>query len=119
MIKAIHSALAGMNASFKRAGIAAGNIANVRSGGRAEPYDGYVPLRAVQGTGAAGGPRVRAVPANDPSVTAYGDGLVGYPNVSIASEIVDMKLAQRSYEASLAVLAGVDELQRELVDREA
>lgn len=43
MIEAMQTAIAGLRVSVQRLGVAAENIANVRSSGGLELYDGYVP----------------------------------------------------------------------------
>ncbi len=121
------TAVAGLNASAHRLAVAAGNIANARSGGTLEPYDGYVPQQHVQSSTATGLPRAgtrdvspAAVPAYQPGhPDADADGLIGLPNVDLAANIVDLTIAQRAYEANLVTLRTASEMARELVDETA
>lgn len=127
MIEGIQSALAGLQAASQRVGIAADNISNARSSGRLDPYDGYVPKQAVQSTTATGTPTVTAKPLSTPFVVAYepdnpdadADGLIGQPNVDLASNIVDLTLAEHAYKANLVTLRTIDEMSRALYDDEA
>lgn len=124
---AFDSALAGLRAGAQRFGIVAGNIVNAGNVGRAEPHDGFVPQRVAQTADAAGAPRVEARPVTPPAVRAHlpshpladADGVAGMPNVSLPGEFVELRVAQRSYEASLEVLETADALQRALVDETA
>jgi len=126
MIEAMHSAIAGVRVSAQRLGVAADNIANARSSGRLEPYDGFVPQRLVQTTGVGGGPRATVRPIDNPTFPAYAptdpsanaDGVVGMPNVSLSAQFVELSVAQRSYEANIAVLETTNDLMKILVNRE-
>ena len=102
-------------------------MANARSAGQLSPYDGYVPNRVVSSARPGGGVRTdaatlpgSAVPvprANDPRANAQ--GLVGYPNVDIAGELVEARQAVHSYKANLTVLAVAQQMSGALLDREA
>ena len=127
MIQGIQSALAGLKAAAQRAGIAADNIANARSGGTLQPYTGYVPKEAVQTTTVTGTPVVSARPLTPGHVAAYepdspdadADGLVGRPNVDLAKNIVELTLAEHAYKANAATLRTIDELSKALYDSKA
>ena len=77
---------------------------HARSSGSLSPYDGYVPQRLEQSTTAQGTPTSTVKPISQQSFPVYepsdsranADGLVGYPNVDLAANIVDMTIAQRS-----------------------
>ncbi|MBT3401861.1 MAG: flagellar biosynthesis protein FlgC [Rhodospirillaceae bacterium] len=122
----MQTAIAGLRVSVQRFGVAADNIANVGSTGRVEPYDGYVPQRLVQSTGASGAPQARVRPFDNPAFPAYApadrsanaDGVVGMPNVNLPAQFVELSVAQRSYEANVAVLETTNDLMKFLVDRE-
>ena len=126
MIEAMNSAVAGMRVSVQRLSVAADNIANARSSGALAPYDGFVPQRLVQTSDAGGLPLGLVRPFEDPAYAAYvptdpsadADGLIGKPNVSLAAQYVELSVAQRSYEANVAVLETTRELMKVLVDRE-
>lgn len=127
MIQAFNAAVAGLRASAVRLGVAAENIVNVHSSGTLSPYDGYVPKRVVQTTSAQGLPVASAKPVSnafypvyDPADSRAGaDGLVGYPNVDLAANFVDLIIAQRSYEASLVTIRTASEMMQALLDRTA
>lgn len=127
MIQAIHTALAGLRVSTQRLGVAAENIANVQTSGNASPYDGYVPQRLDQTTTANGTPTATARPISQPSFPVYdpsssqanAEGLVGYPNVDLAANIVDAKIAQHTYEANLVTIRTASEMMKALLDRTA
>jgi flagellar basal-body rod protein FlgC len=127
MIRGISSALAGLQAATKHVDIAANNIANARTTGSLDPYSGYTAQQAVQTTTAAGTPQVRSraltpghVPAYEPdSPDADADGLVGAPNVDLASNIVELTQAEHAYKANLATLRRLDELSKALYEDEA
>ncbi len=129
MIEAINTAVSGLRAASLRVTMAAENIAAAGVTGSADPaaYDGYVPQRVVQTTGAGGATIASAVavdPAfltifdqNDPNADA--DGRVGVPNVDLATEIVELTLAEHAYKANLAVIRAADEITEALLDTTA
>lgn len=60
------------------------------------------------------------VPAYEPdSPDADADGLVGAPNVDLASNIVELTQAEHAYKANLATLRTLDELSKALYEDEA
>jgi len=126
MIGAISTALSGLAAAAKRVDAAASNIANISSSGALEEVDGPAPysaLTTVQTTGPGGSVQATNVakepgfvPAFDSgSSFANADGLVGVPNVDLAEEAVNLKLAETAYRASLSVIKTADELSKELL----
>lgn len=125
MIQAFNAAVAGLRVSAQRLGVAAENIANVRSSGSLSPYDGYVPQRLEQSTTAQGTPASTVKPISQPSFPVYepsdsranAEGLVGYPNVDLAANIVDLTIAQRSYEANLVTIRTASDMMKVLLDR--
>lgn len=127
MIQALHSAIAGLRVSAQRLGVAAENIANARTSGALSPYDGYVPQRLEQTTTATGTPTATTQPISQAFIPVYDPadsransaGLVGYPNVDLAANIVDLTIAQRSYEANLVTLRTASEMMKVLLDRTA
>ncbi|MFT5180801.1 MAG: flagellar basal-body rod protein FlgC [Alphaproteobacteria bacterium] len=127
MIQAIHTAIAGLRVSAQRLGVAAENIANVQSTGAASPYDGYVPQRLEQTTTAVGTPTATSQLVSQASYPVYSPsdsranaaGLIGYPNVDLAANIVDLKIAQHSYEANMVTLRAASDMMKVLLDRTA
>lgn len=126
MIQAALTAISGLRASALRLDVAADNIANARTAGRLDPYDGYRPQRVVQTARPGGGVKAHAVPtgappvpvhmANDPRANA--DGLLGAPNVDLAAQAVDMRIAAHGYKANAAVLTVAYEMSGLLLDTE-
>lgn len=127
MTDAIRIAASGLQAAGLRTAKVVSNIANMRSEGRREPYDGYRPQSVAQATAPDGGVKARLVssesglrPVYSPdSPFADGQGLVGAPDVDLASEMVDLVTARHSYDASLKVMEAAEEMQRLLVDERA
>ncbi len=127
MIQALQSAIAGLRVSAERLGVAANNIANVRSSGGVDPYDGYVPQTLEQSTNAQGLPTSSVgtvspafYPVYDPNNSrANADGLVGYPNVDLAANIVDMKIAEQSYKANMVTIRAASDMMKVLLDETA
>ena len=127
MIQALHSAIAGLRVSAQRLGVAAENIANAQTSGSLSPYDGYVPQRLEQTTNAVGSPTATVRPISQASIPVYdpndsradANGLVGYPNVDLAANIVDAMIAQRSYEANMVTLRTASDMMKVLLDRTA
>jgi flagellar basal-body rod protein FlgC len=124
MIAAMQTALAGMQAATGQLNIAAENIANAQSTGE-EPGDAYHAQRAVQYTNAFGAPVVYAQEKDPATLEIYApslsaandDGIVEYPNVNLAEEIVNLKMAELSYKASALVMLTAADMLDELIDR--
>ena len=92
--------IAGLRAAETRAGVRALNIVNWQS-------QDYRPLVPEQTTGAAGEPVVKVTKAE------LGGG---FPFVDLASEIVDLQMAKRAYQASATVVRTADEMSKTLLD---
>lgn len=132
MIKAIQIALSGLTAASRKADAAASNIANVTTSGAIDPADGPPPYQAVTTiqntvTGADGTPlgvRSSTVPTGRPFVPAYdpgspfanGDGLVGAPDVDLATEAVNLQLARTVYQANVKTIQTASDMQKEVLD---
>ncbi|MFQ5970924.1 MAG: flagellar basal body rod protein FlgC [Alphaproteobacteria bacterium] len=125
MITAMNTALAGVRAATVRAEIHAGNISIARTTAPLDPsgYAAYGPKAAVLTSG-PGGPQV-AVRSVKPQFNpvfwpghpdANADGLVGLANVDLATEIVGLQQAARTYEANLAVFRTADRMLGALID---
>jgi flagellar basal-body rod protein FlgC len=125
-------AVSGMNAAAKRVAGAASNIANAQDVSRleskppqSEPGDPpvYQPLMVAQSPIVGGGVKASfqpvtpaAVPAPDPqSPLADGSGLVGLPNLDVGQQLVDMRVAQRAFEANLKTVQTAQEMQAQLL----
>lgn len=123
MMNAISIALSGLGASLKRIGAAASNVANMGSAGSLGP-GGKPPYEAqttVQTADGLGGTRAEVVSMREPFVPAYDpnapyandQGLVAAPNVDLAEELVQMKLAEITYKANIKTLQAVGRMADE------
>ena len=126
MIGAISTALTGLFAASKRVEASASNIANASSAGSLvsgsenRPYEA---LTTIQTANESGGVTARNIPKQPGIVNAYApdspfanaDGMVGAPNVDLAEEAVNLKLAEISYKANVQTLKVADEMSQALL----
>lgn len=123
------SSLSGLRTQAVRLAVSADNVANARSIGVREDGSSpvqapYVPQQVTAVSTAGGGVRSEVSGVKPPSVPVYqpdsdladAEGNVPYANVDIASELVSQMLAQRAYEANLAVIRTKDEMAGSLLD---
>jgi flagellar basal-body rod protein FlgC len=125
-------ALSGLNAASTRLQVSASNVANIdTTGALPNPATGatgtpapYQALQVTQSSVVSGG-TVATITPSTPSFTAqyspdspYADknGLVGAPNVDLATEAVNQITAINAYKANLRVLQVADDLDRETID---
>lgn len=116
--------LSGMEAASTRLAVASSNIVNARSAGDAGAEGLHIPMRVEQSAEPGGGTKatlVAVVPATMPVFApddprADENGAVAYPNVSLAQQFVEMKLAKIAYAANIAALKVSDEMLGELLD---
>ncbi|PZQ45277.1 MAG: flagellar biosynthesis protein FlgC [Micavibrio aeruginosavorus] len=127
MIGAISTALSGLMAASKRVEASASNIANVSSAGSLDPASPNQPYQAqttVQTANESGGASATNIPKTPGIVNAYApdspfanaQGEVGAPNVDLAEEAVNLKLAEISYKANIATLKTADEMSDSLLN---
>lgn len=132
MINAISSALSGLLAASKKVEASASNIANISSSGALDEADGRAPYSALttaqqsvtDANGNGIGVRSSAVPKDPGFVQAYNpdspfaneDGVIGVPNVNLAEESVNLKIAELSYKANIKVLQTAESLSDELIE---
>jgi flagellar basal-body rod protein FlgC len=127
-------AVSGIEASFRRIEASANNIANINTVGRlpatrGEVAGSYQPQRAVSlpvSDGQGGGLGVRTVlqpyepayyVAQQPdSPYANEQGLVAAPNVDLATEIIESKMAEIAYRANAQVIKAESERSKYLYD---
>ena len=125
MIGAISTALTGLIASSKKVEASASNIANISSAGSldpASPNQPYQALTTIQTANGTGGVSATNIPKQPGVVNAYApdspfanaDGLVGAPNVDLAEEAVNLKIAELTYKANIGVLKTAQEMSEEL-----
>lgn len=121
MIGAISNALSGLMAASKRAEASAGNIANLSTTGSADSSSSpqpYAAVTTVQTAQESGGVSAQIVPKSTPVVNVYApdspfaneDGVVGAPNVDLAEEVVNLKLAEIAYKANVSTLNAAQEM---------
>lgn len=127
MASVLASALSGMNAASRRVEVSASNIANsqtVGTPGATGEVSAYHALDAVQISGPQNQPEVQVQDRTPFSSLSYqpgnplasDEGYVQIPNVDLATELVNMKIAQKSYEANIKTLITFDEMQATLLD---
>lgn len=123
-----NTALSGLAAASKRLEISATNIANINSTKRLE--NGQIvdkpfrQLNAQQVSDANGGVQIKVsesdlpperVPAlsNNPDAK---DGIAELPNVDLAAQLVNQKIATYDFQANLKTIKVADNLQKSLLD---
>ena len=136
MSSAISIGLSGMDAATARLNAAASNIANASTTGALPGSGGagpaaYQPIDAVQkdigtGSGPAGvsvsyAGRNNGVSAvYDPeSPAANADGMIGAPNVDLATELVSTLVAKYDFMASASVVKVASDMEKTLLDKTA
>ncbi|MCG8504712.1 MAG: hypothetical protein MI755_08920 [Sphingomonadales bacterium] len=135
MINAIKIAQSGLLAATNRTQVAARNIVNVNSAGQpafsVEPSAAlqgalaYQPRRAVNTPTPGGGVRGASQPISPATFSVFApntpaadsSGLVAYPNVSLAREFTELKLAEHAYKANAVVIGALDEALGEVIDQ--
>jgi len=133
MSETLTIAVSGMKAAVARVMNAASNLVNASSTGRLPSTSGekatsYQPTDVVTLSDSAGdnnlGVHTKVV-ARDPAYTVAPDprspdantqGLVAAPNVDIASELIDMKMAELSYKANARVIRAQTNMDKDLLD---
>jgi len=132
MIKAIQIALSGMYAASRRVDASAANIANATTAGALDSSNGpapYQPVTTVQTsiTGEDGNPlgvRSDTIPSGRAFVPVYApdspfanaDGLIGAPDIDLATEIVNMQVGSATYKANIKTIQVASDMQAELLD---
>jgi len=123
-------AAAGLRAQASRMRIIAENVANANSTGRTPedaPYQRQIPVFEAELNREIGARLVRMEDVHlDESEfrrvyepghpAADGEGYVRYPNVSSLIEMMDMRDAQRSYEANLTMVEGTRRMLERTLD---
>lgn len=127
MIGAISTALTGMFAASKRVEASANNIANMSSAGSLDPAKPRQPYEAqttVQIANESGGTTATNIPKKPGFVNAYApdspfanaQGEVGVPNVDLAEEAVNLKIAEITYKANASVIKTASEMSDALLN---
>lgn len=126
MINAIGIALSGLNNASARLNVGASNIANsLDSGSLHDPAQApYTPQDVTAQTSGNGGIQTRVIDSLQPFTPSFSPdspfadegGFIATPNVNLTEEVVNLKLAEASYRANIAVLEVTDTLFDELLD---
>lgn len=131
MLQSLQIGLSGLVASSSRLQISANNIANINTTSQVPEAtqtlagrQAYQPQRAQNTPLATGGVRTTAVPVTPSQLTIFSpsdlnaneDGLVNIPNISLAEEIVQLKIAAQTYKANAAVIRVAAEIEDSLLD---
>ena len=131
MLQAIQIGLSGLVASSSRLQIAANNIVNINTTSQVPEatqtlagQQAYQPQRAQNTPLATGGVRTTPVPVTPSQLTIFSpsdlnaneDGLVNIPNISLAEEIVQLKIAAQTYKANAMVIRVAAEIEDALLD---
>lgn len=125
-----HIAAAGLRAQTSRMRIIAENLANVQSTGQTPDEDPYQRQIAVFGSQFDRELGAELVRMNDVQLdqaefrmvhepghpAANADGYVKYPNVTAMVEMMDMRDAQRTYEANLTMVEGTRRMMERTLD---
>lgn len=133
MHETLKIAVSGLSDAIARLVNLASNVVNVSSTARLpqkteDSYSGYIPHDVVTISSSVADhnlgvqtqlkPREPAyVPAPDPhSPNANSEGLVAVPNVDLATEFVNAKMAEIAYKANAAVIRAEQKNGKELLD---
>ncbi len=125
MTNAIGIALTGLNSASLRLNASASNIANISTTGSLTDQNNlpYTPLTtSSKSIDITGGVQTQTIPVNQPFIPTYDpdspfadqNGIIGAPNIDLAQEIVNMKLAEISYKANLNTIKVADSMFDEL-----
>ena len=120
MSNAMNIAASGMQAASARVEAAASNIVNMDS-------SGYQPVSVAQSPAPDGGVSASLQPVTPATLLAYNpaspyanvQGMVAKPNVDMATEIVNMKLARHSFQASIQAYKAASQMFKTLLDATA
>lgn len=132
-IPAIGTAVSGLLAAQNRLQIAATNIVNANT---TSPIGSFADAEAIQARNQAfqpkrahnisvpGGVSSLAVDIRPPTFSVFSpddpnaneDGIVGFPNVSLAEEFVQLRIAAQTYKANATVIRTALEIEDALLD---
>ncbi len=126
MISSIGIALTGLDSASLRLNASASNIANISTAGSLTDENNapYTPLTTIsKAINVPGGVLTQTIPINQPFIPAFDpdspfadeNGIIGVPNVDLAGEIVNMKLAELSYKANISTIKVTGEMFDELL----
>jgi len=127
MGNAMSIAVSGMQAASVRLDAAASNIVNRNSDGPPAGSGAYQPVSVSQSATADGGVSASLQPVTPSTLLVYDpsspyanvQGMVAQPNVDLATEIVNLKLAQHDFRASLLAYKASSQIFKSLLDATA
>jgi len=124
MLDAISTALSGLNAASRRVEASASNIANSTSTSPLSDENAPSALTTAQSAQENGGVRSQIIPREAGIVERFApdspfaneQGFVGTPNVNLAEEAVNLRLAEIAYKANISTLQATSEISDALLD---
>lgn len=128
MVDTMSIALSGLTAQKTRVATAANNIANMHTTGKTAgdgqnataytPKDANLYSQAPAGVRAEVGDRPDSVTQRyDPSsIHADTKGMIAAPDISLETEIVDMKTAEIAYKANVNLIKTSEEMENSLLE---
>lgn len=129
MIESLTIAASGLRAQSVRVATSASNLANLNTIGPIAEEGGspsrvFVPQETVFEATDNGGVRAQVIDRPDSvgqafipdSIFANADGLVAVPEVSLAEEVINLKIAEIAYRANASVIRTSIDLQQEALD---
>lgn len=126
MVSSINIGISGLQAATARLNASAANIANFTTSGSLTDPDNapYTPQDVTYQSQGDGGVLANTVSRDPAFVPAFDadspfadeNGFIGVPNISLSSEIVNLKLAELSYKANIQTIETSSDLFEELLD---
>ena len=127
MTNAIGIALTGLHSASLRLNASASNIANINTAGSLTDSSSppYTPVTTQsKAVAVPGGVQTQTIAKPDPFTPSYApdspfadeSGIIGVPNVNLAEEAVNSKLAALSYKANINTIKVAGELFDTLLD---
>ena len=128
-ISALSIGVSGMQAAETRLNAASSNIANVQTAGSLDPSSGPAPYQPVDAVsvdigGGPSGVTTSYQPRNSKPVAVYSpdssfadaNGMVGMPDIDIASEMVSALMARYEFAASAKMVGIASDMQKTATD---
>lgn len=132
MINTIQIALSGLVASMKKLDASASNISNLSTVGSLEEQgiDPYTPVTSSQSTLVSHdgynsfGVTSEITPKSNPYIPSYDpdspyadkNGIIGVPNVNLAEEAINIKIAALTFKANASIIEKTSEMHEELIN---
>jgi flagellar basal-body rod protein FlgC len=131
MINTIQIALSGLVASMKKLDASASNIANLSTVGSLDEQgiDPYTPITTAQSSlvaqdGISFGVDSETIPKTNPYIPTYDpdspfadqSGIIGVPNINLAEEAINIKIAALTFKANASIIEKASEMHDELIN---